>query len=121
MHKPDPEANQRKPAKLVAWGWGPKSYIPNTYAKYGLNHSDWKKIWERQEGICPGCLGEFAHPFRTEIGRMGLKPEVDHCHVTAKVRGLLCRTCNDLLGKLYDDKARMERLVRYLEEHGGFA
>lgn len=39
---------------------------------------------------------------------------VDHCHVSKKVRGLLCRECNIALGLLNDSVARLKRAVKYL-------
>jgi hypothetical protein len=40
---------------------------------------------------------------------------LDHCHVTGKFRGWLCRECNVGLGKLGDDIAGVRRAIAYLE------
>jgi hypothetical protein len=45
-------------------------------------------------------------------------PQVDHCHVTGKVRGLLCYKCNTLLGHADDSPEILESAIRYLKEHG---
>lgn len=41
----------------------------------------------RQGGLCAICPRE-----------LGAEPNCDHCHVTKKPRGLLCRACNISLG-----------------------
>lgn len=40
---------------------------------------------------------------------------IDHCHVTGKVRGILCKDCNLVLGWMNDDAARLRALASYLE------
>jgi hypothetical protein len=40
---------------------------------------------------------------------------LDHCHVTGKFRGWLCRECNVGIGKLGDDIAGVRRAIAYLE------
>ncbi len=39
---------------------------------------------------------------------------VDHCHRTGRVRGVLCRVCNTLLGFVDDDITRLARAISYL-------
>jgi len=40
---------------------------------------------------------------------------VDHCHVTGKIRGILCSKCNSALGFLNYDIEIAKRLIKYLE------
>jgi len=40
--------------------------------------------------------------------------QVDHCHKTNKIRGLLCLPCNVSLGYLEEDTERLLGLVDYL-------
>lgn len=41
--------------------------------------------------------------------------EVDHCHQTNQVRGLLCGPCNRALGLLKDNIGNLERAIAYLD------
>lgn len=40
---------------------------------------------------------------------------VDHDHGTGVVRGVLCKHCNDLLGRVKDDPRYFEFMIRYLQ------
>ena len=42
---------------------------------------------------------------------------VDHCHTTGKVRGLLCDKCNMALGLLNDSKELINNLGKYLDAY----
>ncbi len=46
-----------------------------------------------------------------------LRFDVDHNHATKKVRGLLCRHCNLMLGHARDDPKRLYRAIYYLRKH----
>lgn len=56
--------------------------------RYGLTHEQFASMLEKQGGVCVICRG-------TDKTR---SLAVDHCHVTGRVRGLLCGTCNTALG-----------------------
>ena len=43
-------------------------------------------------------------------------PHVDHDHITGKVRGLLCGSCNRALGLIKDNLETLVRLQKYLEK-----
>lgn len=47
---------------------------------------------------------------------------VDHCHITKKKRGILCRKCNTGLGMFNDDPEQLRRAAKYIEffakQHG---
>ena len=41
---------------------------------------------------------------------------IDHCHVSSRVRGVLCDSCNKGLGFFKDDPARLRAALRYLKQ-----
>ncbi|MEU9285576.1 endonuclease VII domain-containing protein [Streptomyces sp. NPDC048275] len=55
-----------------------------------------------QEGLCAICWKAPA-------------VQVDHCHETGRVRGVLCFNCNSGLGLLRDDPEAAYRAADYLE------
>lgn len=73
--------------------------------KYGLSPAMFNRIFERQEGCCAIC----ERPLEDTI-------EVDHCHSTGQIRGLLCPPCNKAIGLLDDDPIRAFRAADYLAE-----
>lgn len=42
---------------------------------------------------------------------------IDHCHLTGKVRDLLCRNCNLALGYVNDNPEILIKMVEYLRFH----
>lgn len=85
-------------------GWGQGWHLKK---KYGLTQGDYNRILAEQDGKCAIC--ETTEPGRYDRFR------VDHCHETNKVRGLLCDSCNLMLGKAKDDPEILRRAVAYLE------
>jgi hypothetical protein len=80
---------------------------------YGIDAKQYAEMKERQCGRCAICGGEEIFLIRGK--RVSLA--VDHCHVTGKVRDLLCRACNNILGDAKDDPERLRRAIAYLERH----
>lgn len=77
----------------------------STLKKYDLNKEDYDIIYNNQEGKCAICkkFGKILH--------------VDHNHVTNKIRGLLCNSCNNGLGLFKDDINILEKAILYLLEY----
>lgn len=69
-------------------------------------------MYEAQEGRCAVC-GTSA----SETSGKGKRLQVDHCHTSGKIRGLLCDGCNRGLGSFKDDPARLGRAIEYLTNH----
>jgi hypothetical protein len=58
---------------------------------YGITRDEYYQIRDRQGGVCAIC---FAPP------PLNRRLDVDHCHLTGDVRGLLCTACNRFMGVL---------------------
>lgn len=78
---------------------------------YGLTQQEFEAMREKQDGRCAICSA-----------RIGLKKydmNVDHCHDTGRVRGLLCTHCNRGLGGFSDDPGVLEKAIDYLRLQTG--
>jgi hypothetical protein len=76
--------------------------------RYGITRDDYWELYHSQGGHCYICQRA------TGTGRKRLT--VDHDHKTGLVRGLLCSTCNTILGHFRDDPAVAQRVIDYLGE-----
>jgi hypothetical protein len=78
---------------------------------YGITVEQFVKMFTEQDGKCRLC--------EKQLGSLMLnKMNIDHCHKTNKVRGLLCRGCNMGLGAFKDNVAALRKAADYVEEFG---
>lgn len=77
---------------------------------YGISCEEYDKLLEKQNGVCAIC----GNPEKTKNKRL----HVDHCHLTSKVRGLLCGKCNTGIGKFGEDTTVLEAAIRYIKGGG---
>lgn len=83
--------------------------------KYGITLDDYNSMLKEQNGLCAICRMPS-----TKIDKRSNKVQrlnVDHCHKTGKVRGLLCIKCNHGIGYFNDNILLLESCIRYLQ-HG---
>jgi hypothetical protein len=78
---------------------------------YGLEPEQFEAMLIAQDRRCKICnekdpLGQWGHRVLN----------VDHCHKTGKVRGLLCVKCNHGLGNFKDTPTLLRRAADYLEQ-----
>jgi len=74
---------------------------------YNITLDDYNTMYNKQQGLCSIC---------------GDKHDVlcvDHCHSTGKVRGLLCRGCNLMIGNSQERSEVLERAKQYIIKHKG--
>jgi len=82
----------------------------NRRQRYGLELGEYDAMMEACGGRCEACGGGPVNNFKSL--------DVDHCHRTGLVRGLLCQNCNRALGHVDDSVGRLLALVDYLRERG---
>ena len=76
-------------------------------ARYGMTVSEYNQLLERANGVCEIC----CKPTNKKL-------YVDHCHGSNKIRGLLCRSCNLVLGFANDNPDVLVKAVEYLSKTG---
>jgi hypothetical protein len=86
-----------------------KIYEKSIIRKFDLNSQEYNKMLEDQEYSCKIC--------NTHIDKLSKNLAVDHCHITGKVRGLLCSKCNTGIGMLKDDIKLLEKALQYLKSN----
>lgn len=69
---------------------------------YRLTEAGYAMLEQSQQGRCAIC------------GRVRQRLFVDHCHVSDKVRGLLCGACNVALGFFQESERVMRNAIEYL-------
>lgn len=74
-------------------------------SKYGLTPEAWLALFEKQGGVCAIC--KLPELLKKRLA-------VDHCHITGKIRGLLCGNCNRALGQFQDSPVITQAATDYL-------
>jgi len=72
---------------------------------YGLTEEGYGDIIKNQGNVCATCKCDLKTPC------------VDHCHSTGKVRGILCPSCNLVLGKVGDNPETLLNMIQYLNDN----
>jgi hypothetical protein len=80
------------------------SYLKRTY---DITLSQFNEMKAAQNNSCFVC--------KTHESKLSRDLVVDHCHVTGKVRKLLCDACNKALGILQEDPEAIKALLDYAE------
>jgi hypothetical protein len=84
-----------------------KAYQKNWFLtkKYGITLEDFTELYSKQNGCCAICKNKLT------------KPHVDHNHETGKVRGLLCKPCNQGIGFLRDSIEILNNAINYISSN----
>ena len=89
------------------WYGTRKEYVRNYHyvKKYGITLKEYNALYSAQNGLCAICKTKYE------------KLLIDHCHITGKIRGLLCDSCNVGLGRFNDNVNLVEAAFLYLKEY----
>lgn len=81
--------------------------------KFGITLKQYNAMVMVQNYVCAICGQKETQMMNEEI--VGLT--VDHDHITGKIRKLLCRRCNSILGYVRDNPDILEKATLYLRFH----
>ena len=73
--------------------------------RYGITVDEYDFLVQVQSKTCAICHDA------------PVKLVIDHCHKSGKVRQLLCRSCNAMLGMAGDSVEVLETAIAYLKRH----
>lgn len=107
MWKGGKDSPSKQPGYLKEWRKKNEDYIRDKEYKKRFRASlkEYDRLLAKQEGVCAICC---CVPSRRRL-------DMDHCHDTGKVRGLLCDTCNRAIGLFDDNPELLRQAARYLE------
>jgi len=86
--------NNRSKMKLYEAKWN-----------YGISLNEAEILYKREN--CDICGNKF---------KCTKTQHIDHCHITKKVRGVLCMNCNHGIGKFKDDISLLKKAIEYLSK-----
>jgi hypothetical protein len=103
----DPEFRKKQSKKTASIHKKNPNHYKNLHLlrSYGISLDEFKDMLIKQHNKCGICRDEL------------IKPVVDHCHETGKVRKLLCYKCNILLGQARDNVNILANAISYLKEY----
>lgn len=79
---------------------------------YKITTEEYNMLLEAQNNMCAICSKNASELSNNRKKYLC----VDHCHVSGKVRGLLCDTCNRALGMFKDSVAILENAIAYIDK-----
>ena len=88
-----------------------KEYVRdrNLRDHFGITSEDYNRMLIEQNGKCKICGSTTPNSKQFSVF------SVDHDHSTGKIRGLLCTSCNRMLGFAHDNIQTLEKAIRYLQ------
>lgn len=80
---------------------------------FGIDRDQWEDLRHSAMDRCQICGVHESDVRNKKTKHYGLY--IDHCHTTSKVRGLLCHSCNLVLGHSKDNISLLEKAISYLK------
>jgi hypothetical protein len=102
-----------------------KEKVKNTSKNWYLNNKDKVKntktkrkfgITTQEKNILFAIQGYCCAICKSKTNTRGREWDVDHCHKTGKVRGILCSNCNRGLGLFQDNAMYLLTASQYLQK-----
>ncbi len=78
-----------------------------------MTENDFDSYWFPFHGKCAICEIRMTVPENKRGQKMSCV-SIDHDHITGRIRGLLCRKCNNGIGFFGDDKKLLLKAIKYL-------
>ena len=109
------EAKKRRDNPEISRRWNVSAAAKISYKRYqlkkqyGLALETFEDMLSAQNWKCEICESDLTGEKRH------LLPNVDHDHLTGKVRGILCGQCNNGLGRFKDSPSLLRNAAIYLE------
>jgi len=92
--------------------WARDSVVSKKYKLkklFNLEYDVYLNMLKTQKYRCAIC--------NVEESKLNRKLHVDHCHITGKIRGLLCGNCNRALGYIKDNVKSLSKAIVYLNKN----
>lgn len=85
-----------------------KTCVPDKFAsgnmtKYKISSPQYLGLLNSNNGMCMICKNEKA-------------TDIDHCHISGIVRGMICHNCNMMLGHAKDNNDTLLNAIEYLKQ-----
>lgn len=87
--------------------------------------NNWKKenkykVLSYTYNTSENTIKELFHNFNNKCGICNkeiIRGNIDHCHISGKLRGILCKKCNLGLGLFFDNKEFLQKAIDYLNKY----
>jgi len=89
----------------------------NLKQRYGISVDEYETLIANQNSTCPICEVEIPDTIGYKEKRAAV---VDHNHETGEVRGILCSSCNLVLGYARENTHTLYKAIVYLSERGAY-
>jgi len=76
---------------------------------YGVTLEEYNRILGAQAGVCAICKLPPSGAYKSAMSL-----NIDHCHTTGKIRGLLCNKCNSGIGFFQESVELTAKATEYL-------
>jgi hypothetical protein len=82
---------------------------------YGISNEEYEFLLQKRNYVCAICNKPETRKNNGKITDL----TVDHCHVSGKIRGLLCQKCNSGIGVFKESLELLIKAKQYIEKNNG--